>query len=132
MAKKFEELECWQLGLKLDTDIFELIENSNIKRYFSLKDQMLGSSRSIADNIGEGFERGGNKEFIQFLFIAKGSCGELRTQIHRCKGRKLIDEATFTTFHNNCTTVSVKISNLITYLKNSDLKGNKYKIETNK
>src|SRR5438045_3590327 len=118
MAKKFEELECWQLGLKLDTDVFELIENSNIKRYFSLKDQMLGSSGSIADNIGEGFERGGNKEFIQFLFIAKGSAGELRTQIHRCKGRKLIDETTFTTFHNNCTTVSVKISNLITYLKN--------------
>ena len=68
MAKKFEDLECWQLSIALDKDVFELVENSNIKRYFSLKDQMLGSSGSVADNIAEGFERGGNKEFIQFLF----------------------------------------------------------------
>jgi len=124
MAKNFEELECWQLGIKLDKNVFDLVENSNIKRYFSLKDQMLSSCGSISDNVSEGFERGGNKEFIQFLFIAKGSCGELRTQFHSCKGRGLIDEGIFNTFCNDCRTISVKISNLITYLKKSDLKGN--------
>jgi four helix bundle protein len=88
---------------------------------------MLRASGSIADNIAEGFERGGNKEFIQFLFISKGSCGELRSQFHRCKLRNLIDEKVFEKFCDQIRTVSVKISNLINYLKNSKLKGNKYK-----
>lgn len=127
MARQFEDLECWQLGLQLDKEVFELVENCLIRRYFSLKDQMLGASGSIPDNISEGFERGGNKEFMQFLFIAKGSCGELRSQFHRRRQRGLIDEATFSLFYDRCRTVAIKISNLITHLKNSDFKGNKYK-----
>ena|SRR6218665_119629 len=127
MARTFEELECWQGAVELDKDVYEWFMNSKAKNDFTLRDQMLGSSGSVADNIAEGFERGGNKEFIQFLFISKGSCGELRSQFHRCKARKLIDEQTFEKFYNQSRTVSVKISNLITYLKNSDLKGNKYK-----
>ncbi|MCE3227192.1 MAG: s23 ribosomal protein [Bacteroidetes bacterium] len=128
MAKNFESLECWQLAIQLDKEVFELVEQSNIQRYFSLRDQMLRSVGSIADNIAEGFERGGNKEFIQFLFISKASCGELRSQIHRCKNRNLIDDVTFDLFYNKCRTVSVKLSNLITHLKNSGITGNKYKI----
>ena len=127
MAKTFEELECWQNAIALDKEVYQLIMNSTIKTDFSLKDQMLRSSGSIADNIAEGFERGGNKEFIQFLLISKGSCGELRSQFHRCKLRNLLDETVFEKFYNQTRTVSVKISNLITYLKNSELKGNKYK-----
>lgn len=127
MAKTFEELECWQIAIDLDERVYALVTEGKIKTLFSLRDQMLRSVGSIADNIAEGFERGGNKEFIQFLFIAKGSCGELRSQFHRCKRRNLIDENTFTTFYNDCRTTSVKLSNLITYLKNSELKGNKYK-----
>lgn len=132
MAKAFEDLECWQLAIKLDKDIFDLIQTSDINRFFSLKDQMLRSSGSIADNIAEGFERGGNKELIQFLFISKGSCGELRSQLHRCKERCLIDEETFTSYFNKCRTISVKLSNLITHLKNSDFKGNKFKLSEDK
>lgn len=127
MAKTFEELECWQNAVELDARVFNLVTEGKIKTFFSLKDQMLRSAGSIADNIAEGFERGGNKELIQFLFIAKGSCGELRSQFHRSKKRNLIDEETFTRFYNECRTVSVKLSNMITYLKNSELKGNKYK-----
>jgi four helix bundle protein len=127
MAKNFEGLECWQLALKLDKEVFELIQNTKIRQFFSLRDQMLRSSGSIADNIAEGFERGGNKEFIQLLFIAKASCGELRSQFHRTKERNLIDELTFTTYFNKCRTVSVKLSNLISHLKNSEFSGNKYK-----
>ncbi|MES2679824.1 MAG: four helix bundle protein [Bacteroidota bacterium] len=127
MGKTFEELECWQIAIDLDSEVYDLVNEGKIRTLFSLRDQMLRSVGSIADNIAEGFERGGNKEFIQFLFIAKGSCGELRSQFHRCKRRKLIEEKTFTTFYNNCRSTSVKISNLITYLKTSELKGNKYK-----
>lgn len=132
MAKTFEDLECWQLAIKLDKDIFDLIQTSDINRFFSLKDQMLRSSGSIADNIAEGFERGGNKELIQFLFISKGSCGELRSQVHRCKERRLIDDETFTSYFNKCRTISVKLSNLITHLKNSEFKGNKFKLSDDK
>ena len=127
MAKTFEELERWQNAIVLDKEVYQFIMNSTIKTDFALKDQMLRSSGSIADNIAEGFERGGNKEFIQFLFISKGSCGELRSQFHICKLRNLIDEKVFEKFCDQIRTVSVKISNLINYLKNSELKGNKYK-----
>ena len=68
MAKSFEELECWQKAADLDSQIYNFIMNSKIRTEFELKDQMLRSSGSIADNIAEGFERGGNKEFIQFPF----------------------------------------------------------------
>lgn len=127
MAKTFEEIERWQNAIVLDKEVYQFIMNSTIKTDFALKDQMLRASGSIADNIAEGFERGGNKEFIQFLFISKGSCGELRSQFHRCKLRNLIDEKVFEKFCDQIRTVSVKISNLINYLKNSELKGNKYK-----
>jgi len=126
MAKTFEELECWQMAIELDAQVYELVMNGKIFYSTSLRDQMLRAVGSIADNIAEGFERGGNKEFIQYLFIAKGSCGELRSQFHRSKRRKLIDEATFTKYYNDCRTVSVKLSNLITHLKKSEFKGNKY------
>ncbi|WP_317898795.1 four helix bundle protein [Aurantibacillus circumpalustris] len=126
MAKVFEELECWQLAADLDAKVYDLVINGKINYSNSLKDQMLRSAGSIADNIAEGFERGGNKEFIQFLFIAKGSCGELRSRFHRSKRRGLIDEKVFEKFFNECRTVSVKLSNLISYLKKSDFKGAKY------
>jgi four helix bundle protein len=127
MAKSFEELECWMKAIDLDAEVYNFVMNSKISKEYALKDQMLRSVGSIADNIAEGFERGGNKEFIQFLFIAKGSAGELRSQFHRCKMRNLLAEETFNKFNTDCKLVSSKISNLITYLKGSALKGEKFK-----
>lgn len=126
MAKSFEEMEVWKLAIEMDKKVYKFIQESKIKGDFALRDQMLRSSGSIADNIAEGFERGGNKEFIQFLFIAKGSCGELRSQFQRSLNRDLIAEKEFEFFYNACKILSVKISNLISHLKSSDFKGNKY------
>ena len=126
MAKNFEELECWNLAADLDAEVYEFVINSKIGKDFPLRDQMLRSVGSVADNIAEGFERGGNKEFIQYLYISKGSCGELRSQFHRCKRRKLISQADFDTYYNSCRNLSGKISNLISYLKKSPFKGDKY------
>lgn len=128
MAKAFEELECRKLTVELDAKVYKFVNKGEMKTLFSQRDQMLRSAGSIADNIAEGFERGGNKEFIRFLSISKGSCSEIRSQFHRCKMRDIIDEATFTQYYNECRTTSVKINNLITHLKNSELKGNKYKV----
>jgi len=79
---KFEDLEVWQEAMQLSKELYHELKNC---RDFSLRDQMQRSSVSIASNIAEGFDRRTNKEFIQFLYIAKGSCSELRTQLYLTK-----------------------------------------------
>lgn len=123
---RFEDLEIWQLSRILCNDVFKIIEETPLKNNFRLWNQIDGASGSIMDNIAEGFERNGNKEFIQFLSIAKASCGEVRSQLYRVKDRNFIDEETFDTLMNQTLVLSKKISAFINYLKNSKMKGSKY------
>jgi len=85
MAKieRFEDLKVWQLAREICQDVWHLFETTTLGKDFELRNQMNKSSGSIMDNISEGFERNGNREFIQFLSISKGSCGELRSQLYR-------------------------------------------------
>jgi len=78
------------------------------------------------DNIAEGFERGGSKEFIQFLFISKGSAGEVRSQLYRALDRRHINQQTFDELRNEVIVIGKLISGLISYLKTSSLKGSKF------
>lgn len=77
--KSFEDLEVWQRACRLAVEIFEEFRSCD---FINLKNQIERSALSIPSNIAEGAERGGSKEFSQFLKIAKGSCGELRTQLY--------------------------------------------------
>lgn len=83
MAKieKFEDIISWQEARKLNKTIGALIDDGRFKHSYRLINQVEGSAGSIMDNIAEGFERGGNKEFKQYLYTSKASCGELRSII---------------------------------------------------
>src|SRR6267143_950560 len=79
---KFEDIESWKKARKLTNEIYQTTTSGDFVRDFGLKDQIRRASVSVLSNIAEGFERGGDKEFLQFLAIAKGSCGEVRAQLY--------------------------------------------------
>lgn len=122
---KFEDLDIWQKARTLCKEIDKLGSN-NLKVDFDLKRQILRSSGSIMDNIAEGFEREGNREFINFLSISKGSCGEVRSQLYRALDRNFINEDEFNAINNEYIILAKNISGFMNYLKNSEHKGNKF------
>lgn len=125
--QKFEDIVSWKEARELNKRIGELIDSGKFSNNFRLINQVDGSAGSVMDNIAEGFERGGNKEFIQFLYIAKASCGELRSQLYRALDRKYIGEEEFNQLSVHAKKISNLIQRLIRYLENAELKGIKYK-----
>lgn len=124
--EKFEDLEIWQLANELTKNVFKITNQEEFKKDFRLRDQIRASSGSIMDNIAEGFERGGNKEFSQFLYIAKGSCGETRSQLYRSHSFEYIDKDNLDYLIKLALKINVKIANMISYLKTTELKGAKF------
>jgi len=126
--QRFEELEIWKNARILCGKVRDLSIESTLAKDFSLKDQILRSSGSVMDNIAEGYERDGTKEFIQFLYIAKGSLGETRSQIYRCFDANHISEEQQNTLLNDCLNLSAQIKKFINYLSSSDMPGHKKRI----
>jgi len=124
--KSFEEIEVWQKARVLATRIFEVTREGSFASDFKLKDQINGSSGSIMDNIAEGYERDGMREFIQFLSIAKGSAGETRSQLHRALDRNHISSEMHKQLVEEVAGISKQLSGLINYLSKSGVKGVKY------
>jgi four helix bundle protein len=96
-------------------------------RDYGLKDQIRRASVSIMSNIAEGFERSGTGEFMQFLATAKGSAGEVRSQLYVALDQGYIDQAAFEGLANSATQISRMISGLMSYLRRSGMKGTKFK-----
>ena len=124
--KSFEEMEVWQRSRALANKIFKMYQEGNFSKDFKLRDQMNGSSGSIMDNIAEGFERNGNREFIQFLAIAKGSAGEFRSQLYRALDRCYLSETAFAELIAETFTIGKLLSGLIRYLNSTNRRGAKF------
>lgn len=129
MAKieRFEDIVSWKEARKLNSVLGKLIDSGRFKRSYRLINQVEGSAGSIMDNIAEGFERGGNNEFKQFLYIAKGSCGELRSQLFRALDRNYITDGEFNEYSSHTKRISSLLQKLIDYLETTEIKGIKYK-----
>jgi len=125
--KRFEDLEVWQKSREFAKEIYAISRESHLSRDFILRDQIIRSAISIISNIAEGFERGGTGEFVQFLSVAKGSAGELRSQLYIVLDQGYIDENKFKELFEMNTAISRMISRLIEYLRKSNIKGIKYK-----
>lgn len=125
--QSFEDLEIWQKARSICKEIFEIREKSGLKTDYRLYDQINGSSGAVMDNIAEGFERNGNKEFNQFLSIAKASCGETRSQLYRILDRNYITKEEFDVQYEKQIALSKQTSGFMHYLQQSQLKGTKFK-----
>ena len=129
VVRRFEDLEVWIAAKDASVMIYKITENESLRKDFGLKDQIRRASISVISNIAEGFERNGNKEFIQFLSIAKGSAGEVRAQLYIIKELNFINEEEFVLLYEKVTQVSKMLSGFINYIKQSELKGTKFKSE---
>lgn len=125
--KKFEDIIAWQKARVLNQKIGNYIDEGRFKSNYRLINQLEGSAGSIMDNIAEGFERSGNREFLQFLYVSKGSCGEFRSQLYRALDRNYISEKEFEDLYDMAKEIIIMLQKLIDYLENSAMKGIKFK-----
>ncbi|PWU15846.1 MAG: four helix bundle protein [Verrucomicrobia bacterium] len=116
-AKQFEDLKVWQEARVLVNRIYDITKERLFRRDFTLKDQIIRASTSTMSNIAEGFERGTRKEFIHFLNIAKGSNGEVRSQLYVALDQQYIDQKKFEALRESCLTLSRRIAKFIDYLE---------------
>lgn len=123
----FEDIEAWQLGRELVKAVYAVSQKGDFAKDYALKDQIRRASVSVCSNIAEGFERDGDKEFLQFLSHAKGSSGEVRSQLYHAFDEAYMSEDQFEQLRTQCRTISAKLSRFMTYLRASSLKGTKFK-----
>jgi four helix bundle protein len=127
---KFEDISAWQKARSLTKRIYQVSGRGEFSRDYSFRDQIRSSGVSIMANISEGFEREGNKEFIQFLSIAKASASELRSHLYVAKDVNYISEDDFADFNSDANELSRMIGGLMNYLKASPIKGRKFKLQS--
>jgi four helix bundle protein len=124
--QRFEDIEAWQKARELTKAIYVMSSDGQFARDFGLRDQIRRASVSIMSNIAEGFGRGGNKEFIQFLSTAKGSASEVQAQLYIALDANHINEEQFKNLYALAQSIGNMIGGLIRYLAKSDFKGVKY------
>lgn len=125
--QRFEVLEASKIAREITKEVYRVTKNDSFSRDFGLINQICRACVSVMSNIAEGFERDGDKEFINFLSIAKGSIGEVRSQLYVALDQSYISEKEFMVIYEKAIENSHLISGLIKYLKQSEVKGGKFK-----
>ena len=125
--ERFEDYEIWKQARILCQEIYLITNRFPFNEDYALIKQIRKSGGSVMDNIAEGHERGGNREFINFLSISKGSCGEVKSQLYRASDQKYITDQEFQNMYERSKKISGGITNLIKHLKNTEDKGFKFR-----
>ena len=126
-GKRFEELVVYQRTRALVKEVYALTRRPAFAKDWGLADQIRRAAVSIMSNIAEGFERGSNVEFVQFLYIAKGSCGEVRAQLSLAFDQGYLPDVEHRKVSDHCRLVSGMLSGLIDYLKGARYRGDKFR-----
>lgn len=124
---KFEDIEAWLKARELTRDVYAASNMGLFAKDYGLRDQMRQAVVSIMSNIAEGFERGGDKEFGQFIAQAKGSSAEVRAQLYAALDQGYIDKPTFDRLAESTVQINRMLAGLMKYLRSSEFKGSKYK-----
>ena len=127
VVRDFEELAIFQKARELSKKIYPITQRGEFKYDTRFVQQIRAAVGSIMDNIAEGFERTGNKEFLNFLYIAKGSCGEVRSQLIRANDLGYLTKEEYDELYTECRKLSAGIMNFIKEIRTSEYAGAKYK-----
>ena len=125
--QKFEDILAWQKARELTREIYVHAKAGPFAKDFGLRDQIQRASVSIMGNVAEGFDRGGDKEFIQFLSISIGSCGEVKSHLYVALDQQYVDATQFKRLYHSADEVGRLLAGFMAYLKQSDLRGRKFK-----
>lgn len=125
--ERFEDILAWQKARGLTRQIYTQTKSGQFAKDFGLRDQIQRASVSSMANIAEGFDRGGDKEFSQFLSVSKGSCGEVKSHLYVALDQQYISREHFSQLYNQTDEVSRLLSGFMTYLKNTPMRGRKFK-----
>ena len=126
-VKDFEDLSIFQKARELSKKLYPITDRGKFRYDSRFVQQLRAAAGSIMDNIAEGFERTGNKEFVNFLYIAKGSCGEVRSQLIRAHDVGFLTDDEYQDLYSECRKLSAAIMNFIKEIKSSEFIGSKYK-----
>jgi four helix bundle protein len=125
--EKFEDIIAWQKARLLTREVYQCTRMGAYAKDYGLKDQVQRASVSTMANVAEGFERGGDKEFIQFLSNSKGSCGEVKSHLYLAPYQAYITPARFDQLYGQASEVGRLLSGFMSYLRESNLRGRKYR-----
>jgi len=125
--ERFEDIGAWKRARELTRKIYGISRDGALSRDFGLKDQIRRAAVSSMSNIAEGFERDGTQEFIHFLTMAKGSVGEVRSQLYVALDEGYISQQQFEDLYQDAEAISKMVASFIKYLQSTDWRGNKFK-----
>lgn len=117
LAKQFEDLEVWQAAKKVVLDVYRLAREGPLAKDYGFKDQLLRAAVSVMANIAEGHDRGGNREYVHFLYVAKGSAAEVRSLVHVAKELGYLTDAQRTELLEQLTGIARQLGGFIRYLE---------------